>query len=59
MVYTQNLSKKNELYKIICNFKVKTDHSILARREDTRRRPQRKSEKLDKYMDLARELKKL
>ena len=49
----QNLSKKNETPKVLWDTEIQTDLLILARRPDL------ESEKIDKYLNFAREMKKL
>ena len=66
---------ENVMYKILGDFEIQTDHSILARRPDlvlAKKKkkkkknchlgfcssgPQNKSKKIDKYLDLASQLK--
>ena len=54
---------ENATHKLLLDFNIKTDHLIPARRPDliiiNKRKKQKESEKKDKYLDLARELKKL
>ena len=53
----------NGMHKILRDFKIETDHLILARRPDliivNKKKKKKKKKKREKYLDLAKKLKKL